>query len=86
VTSAPLGAPQASAQPSSSGATAPSPSPLPAPSGATAGSGAAGIATATLFALLLSLAAFGLRHFSRLRLVPVAWRPQAFVAVIERPG
>jgi hypothetical protein len=60
--------------------------PLPAPSGTSAGSGAAGVAFSTLFALLLSFAAFGLRHFTRVRLVPLAWRQQAFVAVIERPG
>jgi hypothetical protein len=36
--------------------------------------------------LLFSLAAFALRHFSRLRVPPAQWRPFAFVAVIERPG
>ncbi len=61
--------------------------PLPAPSGASAGAGAgSGVAAATLFALLLSLAAFGLRHSTRLRLPSMAWRQQAFLAVIERPG
>jgi hypothetical protein len=39
-----------------------------------------------LFAVLLSLVAFGLRHWWRSRWVSRAWRVQAFVAVIERPG
>jgi hypothetical protein len=66
----------------------PSPAqPVPAPSGASAAAGAGGgVAAATLFALLVSLAAFGLRHSTRLRLASIAWRQQAFVAVIERPG
>ncbi len=73
---------------STQGSTAPSqPSPLPASSGSSAGSGSgSGVAFSTLFALLLSLAAFGLRHSTRLRLASFAWRQQAFVAVIERPG
>jgi hypothetical protein len=61
--------------------------PLPAPSGASAAAGAgSGVAAATLFALLVSLAAFGLRHSTRLRLPSTGWRQQAFLAVIERPG
>jgi hypothetical protein len=61
--------------------------PLPGPSGASASAGAgSGVAAATLFALLVSLAAFGLRHSTRLRLPSIAWRQQAFLAVIERPG
>jgi hypothetical protein len=61
--------------------------PLSGPSGASASAGAGGgVAAATLFALLLSLAAFGLRHSTRLRLPSIAWRQQAFLAVIERPG
>jgi hypothetical protein len=80
--------PTAAAAPSdsTSGPVPPNGLPAPAPSGASAGSGAAGVASSVLFALLLSLAAFGLRHFTRLRLASFAWRPQAFVAVIERPG
>jgi hypothetical protein len=61
--------------------------PLPGSSGASASAGAGGgVAAATLFALLVSLAAFGLRHSTRLRLPSMAWRQQAFLAVIERPG
>jgi hypothetical protein len=71
---------------SATGSVPPNGPSLPVPSGASAGSGAGGVATGTLLALLLSLAAFGLRHFSRLRMASFAWRPQAFVAVIERPG
>ena len=65
-----------------------SPAPqLPASSGSSASAGGlGGAAGGTLFALLVSLAAFGLRHTTRLRLSAFAWRPQAFVAVIERPG
>jgi hypothetical protein len=37
-------------------------------------------------ALLFSIAAFALRHYSRLRLPPAQWRQFTFVAVIERPG
>ena len=60
---------------------------LPAPSGSSAAAGAgSGVAAALLFALLVSLAAFGLRHSTRLRLPSKAWRQQAFLAVIERPG
>jgi hypothetical protein len=76
----------AAASDSASGPVPPNGLPAPAPSGASAGSGAAGVASSVLLALLLSLAAFGLRHFTRLRLASFAWRPQAFVAVIERPG
>jgi hypothetical protein len=63
------------------------PLPLPGTSGSSAAAGGfGGAAGGTLFALLLSLAAFGLRHSTRLRLSSFAFRPQAFVAVIERPG
>jgi hypothetical protein len=55
------------------------------PAGGAAASGA-GAAFAFFLALLLSLAAFGLRHTSRLRLPPVQWRQFEFVAVVERPG
>jgi hypothetical protein len=58
---------------------------LPA-SGGAAGSGAAGIASSALFALLVSFTAFALWHLARLLLTPARWRPQAFVAVLERPG
>jgi len=44
------------------------------------------VALSLFLALLLSAAAFGLRHYSRLRIPPVQWRQFAFVAVIERPG
>jgi hypothetical protein len=58
---------------------------LPANRGAP-GSGAAGIASSALFALLVSFTAFALWHLARLLLTPARWRPQAFVAVLERPG
>jgi hypothetical protein len=48
--------------------------------------GSSGFGSGLMLALLFSLAAFGLRHYSRLRLPPRQWRPFAFVAVIERPG
>ena len=78
----------AGSSPDSAVGSGPSPSqPLPAPSGASASAGGiGGAAGGILFALLVSLAAFGLRHSTRLRLSSFAWRPQAFVAVIERPG
>lgn len=85
--SALLGASPAASEPAAAvGGDAPSSPQAPAPSGAAAGSGAAGVASSTLFALLVSLAAFALRHFTRLQLAPARWRPQAFVAVLERPG
>jgi hypothetical protein len=58
---------------------------LPA-SGGAAGSAAAGIASSALFALLVAFTAFALWHLARLMLTPARWRPQAFVAVLERPG
>jgi hypothetical protein len=58
----------------------------PSSSGGAAGSGAAGIASSALFALLVSFTAFALWHLARLLLMPARWRPQAFVAVLERPG
>ncbi|HEX5981021.1 MAG TPA: hypothetical protein VFY52_08035, partial [Thermoleophilaceae bacterium] len=63
----------------------PSSGSLPA-SGGAAGSAAAGIASSALFALLVSFTAFALWHLARLLLTPARWRPQAFVAVLERPG
>jgi hypothetical protein len=54
--------------------------------GSAAGSAAAGIASSALFALLVSFTAFALWHLARLLLTPARWRPQAFVAVLERPG
>jgi hypothetical protein len=55
--------------------------------GAPAGGGAgSGVAFSVLLALLFSVAAFALQHFSRLRVPPTQWRQLAFVAVIERPG
>ena len=86
---APTDAAAAAGSPSNSASgNGPSPTqPLPAPSGASAAAGGiGGAAGGVLFALLVSLAAFGLRHSTRLRLSAFAWRPQAFVAVIERPG
>jgi hypothetical protein len=77
----------ASAGHAGAGASSGSPhSPEPVTTGSGAASAAAAAATAGLFALLLSLAALGLRYFARLQLAPVRWRPQAFVAVLERPG
>jgi hypothetical protein len=79
-----LGASPAVADPAGAlGADPPQPA---APGGAAAGSGGSGVGSSTLFALLLSLAAVALRHSTRLQLAPARWRPQAFVAVLERPG
>jgi hypothetical protein len=60
--------------------------PDPASSAGGASAGGSGVAFGLFLALLFSLAAFALRHYSRLRLPPVQWRQFAFVAVIERPG
>jgi hypothetical protein len=61
--------------------------PEPGSSGGTAAGGAgSGVAFSLLLALLFSIAAFGLQHYSRLRLPPRLWRQFTFVAVIERPG
>ena len=54
--------------------------------GAAAGGAGSGVAFSLLLALLFSIAAFALQHYSRLRLPPAQWRQLAFVAVIERPG
>jgi hypothetical protein len=63
------------------------PPPTPAPAGGSGSSGGFGVGFSTLFALLVSLAAFSAQQFSRrLILVLPPWRPAAFVAVIERPG
>jgi hypothetical protein len=60
---------------------------LPAPAGGSGSSGGSGVAFSTLFALLVSLAAFSAQPFSRrLKLALAPWRPAAFIAVIERPG
>jgi hypothetical protein len=48
--------------------------------------GSSGVAFSLLLALLFSLAAFALQHYSRLRLPPGQWRSFAFIAVVERPG
>jgi hypothetical protein len=48
--------------------------------------GSSGVAFGLLLALLFSLAAFALQHYSRLRLPPGQWRSFAFIAVVERPG
>jgi hypothetical protein len=34
----------------------------------------------------VSFTAFALWHLARLLLTPARWRPQAFIAVLERPG
>jgi hypothetical protein len=48
--------------------------------------GSSGVAFGLLLALLFSLAAFALLHYSRLRLPSGQWRSFAFIAVVERPG
>jgi hypothetical protein len=55
-------------------------------SSGSASAGGSGVAFSLLLALLFSIAAFALQHYSRLRLPPARPRPLAFVAVIERPG
>jgi hypothetical protein len=78
-----LGAP---AQPAHGGPSAPQ-APEPGTAvGSPFAAGSSGVAFGLLLALLFSLAAFALQHYSRLRLPPGQWRPFAFVAVIERPG
>jgi hypothetical protein len=63
------------------------PPPLPASGAGSGSSGGFGVAFSTLFALLVSLAAFSAQQFSRrLILALPPWRPAAFIAVIERPG
>ena len=57
----------------------------PAGGSATGGVGS-GVAFGFFLALLFSIAAFALQHYSRLRVPPARWRPFTFVAVIERPG
>jgi hypothetical protein len=70
----------------SGGALPNAPPPLPS-SGGSGASGGSGVAFSTLFALLVSLAAFSAQPFSRrLTLALPPWRPAAFIAVIERPG
>jgi hypothetical protein len=72
---------------SGSGSSNAPPPPLPAPSGGSGSSSGSGVAFSTLFALLVSLAAFSAQRFSRrLTLALAPWRPAAFIAVIERPG
>jgi hypothetical protein len=61
--------------------------PDPAPAGGSASGGiGSGVGFGFFLALLFSIAAFALRHYSRLRLPPAQWRQFTFVAVIERPG
>jgi hypothetical protein len=60
--------------------------PEPVSSGGSASAGGSGVALSLLLALLFSIAAFALQHYSRLRLPPARLRLLAFVAVIERPG
>jgi hypothetical protein len=65
-------------------AAAPS-APAPVQSSGSAGPAGSGVAF-SLFALLVSLAAFALGKYTLLTLSRARWRPLAFVAVIERPG
>ncbi len=60
--------------------------PEPASTGGSAASAGSGVAFSLLFALLFSIAAFALQHYSRLRLPPARSRFFRFVAVVERPG
>jgi hypothetical protein len=85
---APPSASALAARPSASavGGSLSSAPPLPAPGAATASGGASGPAAATMFGVLLAFAAFCLLHHMRLRVATGVCRPQAFVAVIERPG
>jgi hypothetical protein len=60
---------------------------LPPPSSCSGTSGGSGAGFRTLFADLVTLAAFAAQPFSRrLQRASAPWRPAAFVAVIERPG
>jgi hypothetical protein len=61
------------------------PSP-PSPSTCSGTSGGSGSTFRALFADLVTLAAFAAQPFSRRFQRASAWRPAAFVAVIERPG
>jgi hypothetical protein len=54
--------------------------------GSPAGGVSSGVAFGLFLAMLFSIAAFALQHYSRLRVPPARWRPFTFVAVIERPG
>jgi hypothetical protein len=64
----------------------PAPEPVPAAGGSGSAAGGSGVAFGLFLALLFSLAAFALQHYSRLRVPPARWRQFTFVAVIERPG
>jgi hypothetical protein len=46
----------------------------------------AGFGVASLYAVLVALAALAALQLSRLRLEPLSWRSAAVVALIERPG
>jgi hypothetical protein len=60
---------------------------LPSPSTCGGTGGGSGAASRTLFADLVTLAAFAAQPFSRrLRHASAPWPPAAFVALIERPG
>jgi hypothetical protein len=78
-------APQAAPPANGGGPLPQAPGPAPAGGSATGGVGS-GVAFGFFLALLFSIAAFALRHFSRLRLPPAQRRQFTFVAVIERPG
>jgi hypothetical protein len=62
------------------------PDPVSAVGGAPFSAAGSGAGYGLVLALLFSLAAFALQHYSRLRLPPGQWRSFAFVAVVERPG
>jgi hypothetical protein len=78
-------APQAGPPADGGGPLPQAPDPAPAGGSATGGVGS-GAGFGFFLALLFSIAAFALRHYSRLRLPPAQWRQFTFVAVIERPG
>ena len=79
-------APQVHAPPANGGGGPLPQAPQPVSSGGSASAGGSGVAFSLLLALLFSIAAFALQHYSRLRLPPARPRRLAFVAVIERPG
>jgi hypothetical protein len=54
--------------------------------GSAAGGVSSGVAFGLFLAMLFSIAAFALQHYSRLRVPPARLRLFTFVAVIERPG
>jgi hypothetical protein len=80
------GSPQATPSAAPDGGPSPqAPDPMPA-GGSAAGGVSSGVAFGLFLAMLFSIAAFALQHYSRLRVPPARWRLFTFVAVIERPG